>query len=45
MDEIQLLKHDYMSRGGKDSALLEAITALERQAVLPQARAWGGGAP
>jgi hypothetical protein len=43
LDEVQLLKHDYMSRGGKDSALLEAILALERQAVLPQARAWGGG--
>ena len=43
LDEVQLLKHDYMSRGGKDSALLEAILALERQAALPQARAWGGG--
>ena len=42
-DEIQSLKFDYVSRGGKDSAMLEAISALERQALVPQARAWGGG--
>ena len=43
LDEIQSLKHDYMSRGGKDSALLEAISALERQTLIPQARSWAGG--
>lgn len=42
LDEIQQLKYDYMSRGGKDSSLLEAILALERQTFIPQSRAWAG---
>jgi len=41
-DEIQALKHDYLSRGGKDSSLLEAIAALERHALQPPVRAAGG---
>ena len=47
-DEIQALKHDYLSRGGKDSSLLEAIAALERQVLEPPIRAMagvGGGKP
>ena len=41
LNEIQSLKYDYLSRGGKDSALLEAISALERQALIPPRRLGG----
>ena len=42
IDEINALKHDYVSRGGSDSSLLEAIAALERQVLVPSHGRIGG---
>jgi hypothetical protein len=49
VEEVWILKMDYLTRGGKDSSILEALGALEQQAralkfVRHDYQGGGGGA-